>query len=31
MILYHGSNVVVTDPKIIKANRTLDLWIWNLQ
>ncbi len=24
MILYHGSNVVVTDPKIIKANRTLD-------
>ncbi|BDR65765.1 DUF3990 domain-containing protein [Clostridium tetani] len=24
MILYHGSNVIVKDPKIIKANRTLD-------
>ena len=24
MILYHGSNVVVDNPKIIKANRTLD-------
>lgn len=24
MILYHGSNMVVNDPKIIKANRTLD-------
>ncbi|SFC99262.1 DUF3990 domain-containing protein [Clostridium uliginosum] len=24
MILYHGSNVIVNDPKIIKANRTLD-------
>ncbi|RXI41555.1 DUF3990 domain-containing protein [Clostridium tetani] len=24
MILYHGSNVIVKDPKVIKANRTLD-------
>ncbi|MBY6815370.1 DUF3990 domain-containing protein, partial [Clostridium botulinum] len=24
MILYHGSNVIVEDPKIIKATRTLD-------
>ena len=24
MILYHGSNVIVKNPKILKANRTLD-------
>ena len=24
MILYHGSNVVVDNPKLLKANRTLD-------
>jgi len=24
LILYHGSNVVVDNPKLLKANRTLD-------
>ena len=30
MILYHGSNLVVSEPKLIQQNRFLDFWIWFL-